>query len=162
LLEQGVIELLESGCALIVGLVTADGNPLAGRGWGLTLHDGGTRGRILVNPLDLARLGHGWPQAVGSWIAVTGANVLSLSSAQVKGPITALEPADDGDWGTCARFCDRFFDDVEIVDSIPRWMMERLVPGELVAVEFEVVEAYDQTPGPGAGAQLRGGRDARA
>jgi hypothetical protein len=159
LLESGVIELLESKCALIVGLVTADGRPLAGRGWGLTLRDDGARGRILVNPLDVARLGHP-SEAVGSWIAVTGANVLTLRSAQVKGPIAALEPADDGDWSTCAGFCDRFFDDVEVVDSIPRWMMERLVPEALLAVEFEVVEAYDQTPGPGAGAQLRGGRDA--
>lgn len=161
MLEQGVIELLEGGSALIVGLVTAEGNPLAGRAWGLTLAEHGARGRVLVNPSDVARLGHGWPDVVGTWIAVTGAHVLTLSSAQVKGPISALEPATDADWDTCARFCDGFFDDVEVVDTIPRWMMERLVPEALVAVEFEVVEAYDQTPGPGAGAQLRGDRGAR-
>jgi hypothetical protein len=161
MLEDRVIELLESGSALIVGLVTAGGQPLAGRAWGMTMSERGARGRILVDPRDLERLGHGWPDVVGTWIAVTGANVLTLSSAQVKGPVTALEPANHVDQETCARFCDQFFADVEVVDSIPRWMMERLVPAALVAVEFEVVEAYDQTPGPGAGGQLQEGGRAR-
>src|SRR5688500_10059786 len=113
MLEERVVELLESGCALVVGLVTAGGLPLAGRGWGLTLAEGGVRGRILVDPADLAALGHGWPDVVGTWIAVTGANVLTLSSAQLKGPVTAVEPATPADWDTCRRFCDGFFGDVE-------------------------------------------------
>jgi hypothetical protein len=161
LLEQGVVALLESGSAHIVGFVTAAGAPLAGRGWGLTLSGTGTSGRALVNAHDVEQLGHPWSEVVGTWIAVTGADVLTLRSAQIKGPVTALEVATDDDWATCARFCDQFFDDVEVVDSIPRWMMERLVPEALVAVEFQVVEAYDQTPGPGAGGALREARDAR-
>ena len=155
MLDAGVIELLESGCALIVGLVTAEGHPVAGRGWGLTLGDGGTRGRVLVGPADLELLGHAWADVVGTWIAVTGCNVLTLSSAQLKGPVSAIEPATPTDQELCDRFCDGFFGDVGQVDLIPRWMMERLVPPSLVAVEFGVVEAYDQTPGPGAGGELR-------
>jgi hypothetical protein len=161
MLEDRVIELLESGSALIVGFVTAGGQPLAGRAWGMTMSGRGARGRVLVDPRDLEQLGHDRPDVVGTWIAVTGANVLTLSSAQVKGPVIALEPATAVDRETCERFCDHFFADVEVVDSIPRWMMERLVPAELVAVEFDVVEAYDQTPGPGAGAQLQEGDGAR-
>lgn len=34
--------------------------------------------------------------------------------------------------------------------------MERLVPNDLVAYVFDVVEVYDQTPGPNAGAAIRG------
>ena len=157
MLEQGVIELLESGCALVVGLVTAEGHPLAARGWGLRLADGGARARVLVNPVDLERLGHGRAQVPGTWIAVTGANVRTLSSAQLKGPVTAIDAVTDDDRDVCARYCEAYFDDVEVVDSIPRSLMERLVPDELVALRFDVVEAYDQTPGPGAGARLAGG-----
>ncbi len=158
MLEQRVIGLLESGSALIVGLVTADGRPLAGRGWGMTVLDGGARGRVIVDPRDLDRLGHGADGVVGTWIAVTGADVRTLSSAQLKGPITAVEPADDADQETCARFCDEFFGAIEEVDGIPRWMSDRLVPPSLAAVEFAVTEAYDQTPGPGAGAALQARR----
>jgi hypothetical protein len=32
--------------------------------------------------------------------------------------------------------------------------MERMVPEDLVACAFEVVEAFDQTPGPDAGSRL--------
>jgi hypothetical protein len=154
MLDERVIELLESGCGLIMGLVTAGGRPLAARGWGLTLAGQGQRGRILVGARDLEALGHGWPSAVGTWTAVTGADVLTLSSAQLKGPITAIEPVGEADRVRSARYCDAFFDAVAEVDSIPRHMMERLVPDDLVACEFEVVEAYDQTPGPGAGSRL--------
>jgi hypothetical protein len=161
MLEERVIELLESGCGLIVGLVTADGRPLAARGWGLALAEGSQRGRVLVGARDLETLGHGWEATIGTWTAVTGANVLTLHSVQLKGPITGIEPADEADLERSTRYCDDFFHDVAVVDSIPRVFMERLVPAELVACDFEVVEAYDQTPGPGAGSQLAERRRAR-
>ena len=41
-----------------------------------------------------------------------------------------------------------------VVDSMARYLMERLVPTEFVACEFDIVEVYDQTPGPNAGAPV--------
>ena len=95
--------------------------------------------------------------ALGRMIATTGCNVLSLRGVQLKGPIVSIEPATADDHQRLQAYCDAFFADVAVVDSIPRWLMERLVPADIVAVVFDVTERYDQTPGPNAGAALISG-----
>ncbi len=152
MIEADVVDILEAGSALIVGLVADDGAPVAGRGWGLTFADGAARARLLLGEATLAALGTS--DQVGAPIAVTGCNVLTLRSAQVKGPITAVAPADDADLVRLRRYCDAFFDDVGQVDSIPREMMERLVPSAVVACDIDVIEVFDQTPGPTAGSTV--------
>jgi hypothetical protein len=154
MLEPDVIDLLESGCAMLVGLVTASNKPFATRGWGLEVLDGGTRARVLVGSQDLDRLGYSNGGANSSMIAVTGCSVLTLRSTQIKGPIGTIGPADDDDMQRSLRYCNAFFDDVAVVDSIPRYLMERLIPPTLLACEFDIVEVYDQTPGPNAGAPV--------
>lgn len=153
--DAATAELLESGCALIVGFVTAEGLPFASRGWGLNLFDGGARARLLVASEDLPRLGHASGTPVGTTLAVTGCNVRTLRSVQVKGRLTAVEAVTESDRERKARYCAEYFDDVAAVDAIPRSLMEQLVPDVVVACEFEIEETYDQTPGPGAGAALQ-------
>jgi hypothetical protein len=147
------IELLESGCSLVIGLVSADGRPHDGRGWALSMSDDRRHARLLVGASDIEALGHP-PGVVTGKVAVNGADVLTLRSVQLKGPIVGAEPADEEDRARMVRHCDGFFDAVAFVDSIPRHLMERLVPNEVVACTFEIVEAYDQTPGPDAGKPL--------
>jgi hypothetical protein len=154
MLDERSIELLESGCGLVVGLVAPDGRPVATRGWGLDLAEGCERARVLLGAASFEAVGYGPAGCVGRWVAATGSNVLSLASAQLKGPIAAVDPASPADHERMARYCHAFFDDVAVVDAIPRRLMERLVPTEIVVCTFEVVEAFDQTPGPGAGARL--------
>jgi hypothetical protein len=153
MLEPDVVDLLESGCALLVGLVTASRTPFATRGWGLEVLAGGTRARVLVDTDDLDRLGYA-DGATSSMVAVTGCSVLTLRSTQIKGAIDTIEPAGRDDMQRSARYCNAFFDDVAVVDSIPRHLMERMIPSTLVACEFDIVEVYDQTPGPNAGAPV--------
>jgi hypothetical protein len=147
------IELLESGCSLTVGLVMAGGQPRAGRGWGLSIAADRRHVRLLVNAADIDGLGHALGAPIGK-IAVNGADVLTLRSVQLKGPVLDVGPADETDLARMATHCDGFFDAVAVVDSIPRYLMERLVPAEVVACTFEITEAFDQTPGPGAGQPL--------
>ena len=89
---------------------------------------------------------------------MNGADVLTLRSVQLKGPVVGDRA--DRRAPTCPAWSatvDGFFDAVAIVDAIPRFLMERLVPDEVMACTFEIVEAFDQTPGPGAGRPLRSG-----
>ena len=155
MLEPDVVDLLESGCGLVIGLVTADGKPLATRGWGLDVLDGGERARVLLGTEELARLGYPPGGEISTTIATTGCSVLTLRSIQLKGPITSLEPADDDDLERLERYCDAFFDDVAVVDSMPRHLMQRMVPDGFHRCEFDVVEVYNQTPGPNAGAAVQ-------
>jgi hypothetical protein len=147
--------LLESGCSLVVGLLSASGAPFATRGWALDVLDpeGGTA-RLLTGAGDLERLGRSWDDLAGSPIAVTGADVRTFHSVQVKGTVVRVEAVTSVDEARAARHTELFFEAVREVDFTPREVLERLRPVDLVALVIHVVEAYDQTPGPGAGARL--------
>jgi hypothetical protein len=154
MLDPDVIDRLESGCGLAVGFVTASGLPFGTRGWGLTVLDNATRARLLLRAEEVDRLGYPSTDEIRTMVAVTGCSVLTLRATQIKGPISFVEPANDDDKRKMAEYCNAFFDDIAKVDAIPRHMMERLVPPTIVACVFEVVEVYDQTPGPNAGAPV--------
>ena len=73
---------LEGGCALILATVLPDGEPHAGRGWGLTVLPDDGHLRLLLDVEDLATV----DQAAGRGaIAITGASVRTLRAVQLKG-----------------------------------------------------------------------------
>ena len=150
-LDADLVEFLESGCSTIVGLVTADGEPYAPRGWAIEVLPP-NRLRLLVGAGAMAAAGRGPDDTFA--IAVTGADVRTLRSVQLKGTAHGLEPPTAADLDRSQRFCDAFFADVEAVDAVPPALMERLVPSDLLACTVDVAELYDQTPGPAAGARL--------
>jgi hypothetical protein len=136
------------GSALLVGTVARDGTPRATRGWSLELVDEEARRLRLVVSADdqvtLQNLGNGR-------IAVTGGDVRTVRSQQVKGRVECIEEATEQDLARMALHADVFFTDVEETDGTPRSLLTKLLPIEVVACEFVVDEAYDQSPGPTAG-----------
>jgi hypothetical protein len=150
-LEPARIALLEGGAALILGTVAPDGEPHASRAWGLQVTGGGRRVRVLVGAEDGRTLGN---VAGGGRVAITGADVRTLTSRQVKGRVEGTEPVTDADREISSRYCDVFFDAVTETDGTERALLERLRPDELVACEVLLDCAFDQSPGPGAGAPV--------
>ena len=157
MLQPDQVALLESGCGLVVAFVTVSGAPFVTRGWGLDLDATAGHARILIGSASSPALGYAPGAVVGTTMAATGCNVLTLQSVQVKGPVTAISPAADADHARLERYCAAFFHDVHLVDDVPRRLLQRLVPTALAVCEFDVVEAYNQTPGPNAGARLGAG-----
>ena len=145
-------ELLESGCALIVGTVDVNGMPHAARAWGLDVIDGdATRIRVLVaadEPVMLDNL-----DATGL-VAVTGTDIRTLRSIQAKGRVIRVEAATLADRYRADRYCETFMSDIEEVDATPRALTERLRPDRFRACTVAVDELYDQTPGPRAGERV--------
>jgi Pyridoxamine 5'-phosphate oxidase len=144
---------LESGCALIVATVSVDGEPRATRGWGLDVL-GENQVRILLEADDHVTLEH---LASHDSIAITSTSVRTLHSMQLKGRALRIEPATDDDRRRAARFCDDFFSDIVAIDGYDRALLDRLVPADYVTCTVAVEAAYDQTPGPRAGASFAPG-----
>jgi hypothetical protein len=148
---------LESGCALIVGTADVGNEPHAARGWGVNvLARDPAEVRLLIDaddPVTIENL------STNGNISVTGADVPSLWSVQIKGTVSAIEPATDEDRARAARYADDFFGDIGKVDGTPRQLVDRLLARDFVACIVRVVDLFDQTPGPGAGASMpRGAR----
>ncbi len=156
LLSRDVITFLESGCGLIVGTVAPDGDPHATRGWGLTVLPGDDlRVRLLIPAEDQTAIEH---LAPGGRVAITGGDVTTLRSIQLKGRSLGIEPATETDQARARLYTDAFFTDVETTDQIDRSVLARLEPAGYVACIVEVDDLYDQTPGPEAGVSMRANR----
>jgi hypothetical protein len=141
-LEPEMEAFLHSGCALIVGLTSERGEPFATRGWGATvLHTAG--GDAPSESLQLR---------------VLAADVITLRSVQFKGRATGRAAATPADRDRADAYCDQFFADIASADLTPTELLERMRPTEVVACTVEIDEMFDQTPGPGAGGCLQGGR----
>ncbi|UDY34642.1 hypothetical protein [Dermatobacter hominis] len=156
MLDADHLRLMEGG-ALIVGLTLEDGAPYATRGWGLRVEDPDPDRECLavvhlLLPADDATGIEG--VAPGRAVAVTAADVMTLVSAQFKGRSLGTAPATEDDLALSERYFAGFSEAVTRSDGQPRELLARLVPHELVRCTVEVHEAYDQTPGPGAGQEL--------
>src|SRR5690606_7630371 len=107
------------------------------------------------DPVIVDNLTGGTSPAGDAFVAVTGADVVTLRSLQLKGRVVAVGPPDDGDRALADQHADVFTRKIEATDGHPREGMLRFLPTDLVMVDIVVDEAFDQTPGPGAGAILR-------
>jgi hypothetical protein len=152
-LDDTTVAFLGTGCGLIVGTATGDGEPRASRGWGVDVVDReATTLRLLVDADDVRTLEQ---LAAGLPVAVTATDVRTLRSIQVKGPSGGIEAGTEADAERAARYCDAFFTAVHEADGVTRDRMERIVPASIAACRVHVAEVYDQTPGPGAGSSMR-------
>ena len=152
--DEGVIEFLHSGCALLVGTLDATGLPNAGRGLGLTVLDARAgRLRLLVDADDAQTIANLQP---GALVAVTAASVRTLRSLQMKGHVVLVEPANGADLAKQKQYSDDFIGDIYRVDGDPLEMLKRWVDHRSVACVVDVESSFDQTPGPGAGSQVGG------
>lgn len=153
--DTDLTAFLQSGCSTIVGVLTPSGEPFATRAWGTEILSGAPpRLRLLVGAGAFASIGRFAGDSAAFAVAVTGADVRTLRSLQVKGTGHDLEPPTAADLARSQEFCRCFFADVEATDGISASLMNRLVPADLLACTVDVAEIYDQTPGPGAGARL--------
>jgi hypothetical protein len=141
--------LLQSGCALLLGTVDPSGMPHATRGWGLRVIDPDrSEVRILLpgdDPIVLSNL-----RSTGR-IAVTGVDIETLRSIQVKGRTLRIEPPTTTDRHWSTRYCDALFADIEHVEATPPALVRLLVPRDILGCDVVLDECYDQTPGPRAG-----------
>jgi hypothetical protein len=143
--------MVRAGTSLIVGTVGPDGTPRATRAWAARVVDP-TRCRIRFvmaadDEVAVSNLGTGA-------VALTGAEVATLTSTQMKGRVVAVEEATDVDVSLMDEHSTAFFDAVNATDGNPVWLLRRLLPTTVVAVELEVDEVFDQSPGPAAGAPV--------
>jgi hypothetical protein len=88
-------------------------------------------------------------------LAVTVEEFPSHETYQFKGRYLRDRPVGPGDLEVVERIRRRFVRSMRpIMADVPEEALSRFVSSPALAVEFEVLEIYQQTPGPGAGARL--------
>ena len=140
--------LVDDGVALLIGTSDADGLPRAGRAWGVRMDDG--RLRVVIGAEDPTLIAN----LDGRIVAVTGGEVRTLRSAQLKGRVVEVVEPDEEDVATADRQTELFQRGILETDGTEYTLTARLRADRLLTVVVEVTEGFDQTPGPAAGAPL--------
>lgn len=157
MVDQETKAFLESGCALIIGTVGPDGEPHAGRGWGLDLGEAEPVqvARLVLDAADLSTVAH---LRDGGAVALTATSVRTLSSIQLKGRSLGLDDLRPQDLERAERYISDFFRDIIDVDGTDPALLATYPPTRFTACRLELHERFDQTPGPGAGARIQTAR----
>jgi hypothetical protein len=148
-----LMAMIDSGAGLIVGTVSAEGEPRADRAWAaVVLDEEGRRVRFVMSADDPAVVRN---LEAGS-VSLTGAQVVTYQSIQLKGRPVVVEAPTADDIEMARVQTATFFDAVHRTDGNPVEALWRMLPLQMVAVEMVVEETFDQTPGPAAGAAIDG------
>lgn len=144
-------QLLETGVAIMVATRDARLRAHVTRGWGGYL-DAET-GQLVLALSDypgsevVADLG------ANGLIAVNLARPLNYQSMQLKGTVDSIGECSAAELARVDAHLGRFVEEAAAVGS-PR-IIARIAGSEFVRVRVSVDRAFEQTPGPGAGAELR-------
>jgi hypothetical protein len=153
--ETELNEIMEKGAGLVIGTVSADGEPRGARAWSAAVIDADPpRLRVVFtadDPVVVANLESGS-------VAFTAADVCTFRSMQLKGRVLSVGSPTEADLALAERLTDTFFYAVHITDGNPLELLDRVRPVEVAVLEMTVEEQFDQTPGPDAGARIGTGR----
>ena len=112
-----------------------DGVPFPSRAWGLDVLDASAgTSASWCRPATSARVGVDRDELAGASIAVTGSDVRTLHTVQVKGTVDAVADVGPDDLKRARRHTSAFFDVIVELDRIPRASLERMVPVDYVAL----------------------------
>jgi hypothetical protein len=144
-------EFLESAVSIVVGTRDAALRPRGMRAMGATVTAGGSSVALYLPEAcagpTLANLRE------NQQIAVTWARPLDNQAIQLKGRSTSIRPATEQERVRVERYAAAFIEKLAAVGA-PAEPLRRVRFWPSIVVEIEVVAAFAQTPGPGAGAPL--------
>jgi hypothetical protein len=86
-------------------------------------------------------------------IAVTFSHTVTYRTIQLKGRFLEFSELTPQDWGAFERQRNIFLEQTK-AHGLPLDIASRLFTSDLVRIRFVVHEAFEQTPGPAAGARL--------
>jgi hypothetical protein len=152
-LPDEVLEFIQSGVSIIVGVVGADGRARAGRALAARVVTGGAIRLLYTEDGNAAIKACAWS---GGPIAVTFSAPMSHRTIQLKAMSSQAEHFEPDDQSSVESQMDAFAGVLRTV-GYPASFVQSFCEGRSVnigALSFSPHAAYEQTPGPGAGREL--------
>jgi hypothetical protein len=152
--DEELAAFLQSGQSLHVASRGESLAPSLDRALGCRVSDDRRRVTVFILASHGARMVEDFGR--NGAIAFVASQPSTHRTVQLKGVDATVGPAGPGDAALLARQADGFARDLVTLgydESLPRLLVEGDL-GDVVAVSFTPVQAFVQTPGPGAGAPL--------
>lgn len=153
LFTPDLLAFVESGVDTSIGVRALDGRPLAGRATGVRFDS--TEVRITVSEQTYGDMI--MAVSAGSPIAVTFSRAIDHRAIQIKAVSARVLSPDADDLAAAARDAAHFRDELVSVGYEPAWssLFMAYDRSRLLVLAFVPTSAFAQTPGPGAGEELR-------
>ena len=151
-ISEEIARFLESGLAIVVATRSADLQPDGAAAWAARVSDDRTRLTVFLYEKAATRLRTNLEST--REIAVVFDLPTSHRACQVKGAYLSSRPARPEERDDVERQVEGFVSDLEAI-GISRAMTAAWTPWPCTAVEMEVRELFEQTPGPGTGERLK-------
>lgn len=150
-LPAELVDFVESGVSILVGTRDADRRPEAMRASGCIAARDGSRLSLLVNAQTARRTVANLE--AGSPIAITFSRPLDHRTVQIKGPCRGVHAGGPAEEHAARRYIELYSDALYTI-GLSRAFVRRMRVVPCVALEVEIHELYEQTPGPAAGRRL--------
>jgi len=149
-IDAGLKEFIEGGVAAQLGTASADGRPNAVNAWGPRPNPDGTMTIFIDTPRAARPIAN---LAANPRVAVIVADPVSYRSIQFKGRWRgcSVPSAEEEAW--VQRHRELLASNLALVGDDPESKWNTSMK-ELTRLDFDVEEAFDQTPGPQAGRPL--------
>lgn len=153
-LTPDIISFCESGVSVIIALGGRDAAPVAGMGSGCRMLQTGRMRLLLPGESNRSLLE---AAAQGEPVAVTFSQPVTHRSIQVKGVGTAVVEPTDHDRLEAIRQLAGLSEELREIDFTSPFTDAYCHVDEdgIAAIEFDPLQVFVQTPGPGAGAELK-------
>ena len=147
-IPQPIVELLSTGVSVVVG--TRDGSlmPECTRAWGIRVEADHTRVTVFLTEAFAGKTVENLHE--NGMIAVSCTRPTDHITCQLKGRIRTIRRANRQDQDESRRWFRDFQGELTAI-GVPQTLSEAWIAEPDLAVEIDVVDVFDQTPGPGAG-----------
>lgn len=151
-ISQELAQFLESGLSVVLGTRNGKLEPDGAVAWAIRVHDGGDRVTVYLH--DIAAREMLRNLKLHPEVAIDLDQPTSHRACQVKGVYRSSRRARPEERAVVERQLEGFAADLEAI-GIPRLMTEGWKIWPCTALEVQVTQLFEQTPGPGTGGPLR-------
>jgi hypothetical protein len=151
MIPQQVFDLLQTGVSVVVGTRDASLAPESTRAWGIRVSE--DRASVIVFLTEAISRKTLQNLRENGQIAISCTRPTDHQACQIKGRLRTIRPADQRD-GESSRRWHRDFVEELVAIGVPAELGEAWITEPALAVDIEVTDVFEQTPGPGAGEKV--------
>ena len=145
-----IVDLLETGVSVVVGTRDAALTPECTRAWGIRVKDRTSVTIFLTEAVSRKTLQN---LKENEQIAISCTRPTDHMACQLKGRLRAIRPASDGDRNSTQHWHREFIAELVAI-GVPAELCEAWITEPALAVDVDVTDVFQQTPGPGAGEKI--------
>lgn len=150
-LSDELVDFLEGGVSILVGSRDAGLRPECARGLGVVIGADRQTMTVFLNEDLAARQRADFED--NRQIAVGFSRIVDHRSVQLKGVVTTIRPATEQENAVQERYAAAFAEALSLA-GLPRSVVRNVRLTPALAVEFEISDIFNQTPGAGAGRRM--------